>query len=153
MRSEAVSVKDYIDSLDPVRREAFLSLRDVIADNLPQGFEEGMSYGMPGWVVPLSTYPRGYLDNPVQPLPFIAIAWQKHFLALYHLGLYANPGLLERFVAEYTELVGKKPDMGKSCIRFSHPERIPFELIGRLASWISADDWVAEYSRQIESRK
>ncbi len=153
MRSEAATVEDYIDSLDPARRDTFARLRSVIADNLPRGFEERISYGMPGWVVPLSIFPRGYLNDPKQPLPFIGIAWQKHFLALYHFGLYANPMLLERFVAEYTWVVGKKPDMGKSCIRFTRPEHIPYELLGLLASWVSVDDWVAAYLLQIESRR
>lgn len=152
MASEAATVQEYVESLDPVRMEAFQRLRSVIADNIPPGFKERMSYGMPGWVVPLATFPQGYLGNPDQPLPFIGIAWQKHFLALYHMGLYAKPSLLERFHAEYQKVVGKKLDMGKSCIRFTHPERIPYPLIGRLASWISVDEWVTAYTQQFESR-
>jgi len=153
MKSDAKTVEEYINSLDPARKETFQRLRNVIAEHIPEGFEERMSYGMPGWVVPLSRFPRGYLDDPAQPLPFLAAAWQKHFLALYHLGLYANQALLERFAGEYAALTGRRPDMGKSCIRFNQPERIPFELIGKMASWISADDWVAEYTRQLDMRR
>lgn len=34
--------------------------RNVVLTNLPNGFEELISYGMINYVVPLSRYPRGY---------------------------------------------------------------------------------------------
>jgi hypothetical protein len=42
------------------------------------------------------------------------------------MGLYSNPALLEKFIVLYANAVGRKPDMGKSCIRFAYPARLPF---------------------------
>ena len=145
MTSEAGSVDEYVADLPPGRREPFERLCAVIKERLPPGFEETMSWGIPCWAVPLATFPEGYLGNPRQPLPLLSIAWQKRHLALYHMGLYANPVLLERFLAAYEAAVGKKPDMGKSCLRFADPSRIPYELIGELASWITVDECISYY--------
>ena len=46
-------------------------MRKVINENLPDGYEEGMQFGMIGWYVPLSLYPAGYGENPKAPLPFV----------------------------------------------------------------------------------
>lgn len=142
MTSAAKTVREYREDLEPGRREVFERLWAVIAAHLPPGFEETMAWGMPCWVVPLATFPEGYLGNPLQPLPHIAIAWQKRHLAVYHFGLYANPELLGRFLSAYEAAVGKKPDMGKSCIRFTNPSAIPYELLGDVASWITVDECI-----------
>jgi len=139
------SVKHYIETIPEERRAAFVKLKDIVAKNLPKGFQEEMSYGMIGFVVPHSEYPAGYHCNPKLPLPFISIANQKNFIALYHMGLYANPDLLKWFEDEYLAVTGKKADMGKSCIRFKKPELIPFELIGKLSQKISMKDWIKTY--------
>jgi hypothetical protein len=124
-------------------------LRDVILKNLPKGFAEVMSYGMIGYVVPHKLYPNGYHCNPKLPLPFANIASQKNFIALYHMGVYANPELLKWFTAEYKKRVPSKLDMGKSCIRFKNPEEIPFELIGELMRKMSPKDWIAVYEKNL----
>lgn len=139
------SVKHYIETIPEERRAAFVKLKDIVAKNLPKGFQEEMSYGMIGFVVPHSKYPAGYHCNPKLPLPFISIANQKNFIALYHMGLYANPDLLKWFEDEYLAVTGKKADMGKSCVRFKKPELIPFEVIGKLSQKISMKDWIKTY--------
>ncbi len=148
MLSDASTVQGYIDSLDSERREVFLRLRSVIAENLPAGFEEVMAWGMPAWVVPLKRFPEGYLGNPEQPLPLISIAWQKRHLAFYHMGLYSEPELLKRFLELYEARVGKKADMGKSCLRFTRLDAIPYDLIGEVAAWFDVDRWVRLYRSQ-----
>lgn len=150
MRIEAANMTDYINSLDEDRKEAMTILRTAIAENIPDGFEEAMSYGMPGWVVPHSIYPAGYHCKPEEPLPFISIASQKNFIALYHMGIYANPDLLDWFVAEYPKHVKTKLDMGKSCIRFKKPENIPYELIAELAKKMSCDEWIGIYEENFK---
>lgn len=122
-------------------------LRDAIRHNLPDGFEEVMSYGMTGYVVPLSRYPQGYHANPSVPLPFINLASQKNFISLYHLGLYADPELFAWFTSEYPKQGGRKLDMGKSRIRFKRSADVPLALIADLASRMSVDRWIALSSK------
>jgi len=147
MNLQANSVTDYLDKIPEERKEAFNKLRDAILENLPEGFSEEMSYGMLGYVVPHSKYPSGYHCDPKLPLPFLSIASQKNFIAIYHMGIYANQELLDWFVAEYPKYVKTKLDMGKSCIRFKKPELIPFELIGQLVAKMGVQDWITLYEK------
>lgn len=147
MQSSAKTVDDYLESLPEDREKAMKELRSVILKNLPKGFKEEMSYGMIGFVVPHSKYPDGYHCSPELPLPFMNIASQKNFIAVYHMGMYADPKLLEWFTTEYPKHVKQKLDMGKSCVRFKKPELIPFKLIGELASKMSPDDWIKLYEK------
>lgn len=148
MISKAATVEEYIAELPPERQTVMNQLRQVINDHLPKGFQEGMGYGMMGWDVPLSIYPMGYHTTGA-PLPFIGIAAQKNFYALYHMGLYGEEGepLLDWFKAEYEKRYGRKLDAGKSCLRFKKPEQVPFALIGELAEKISAEEFAASYAR------
>ena len=100
------------------RNCVFTKLRDATLNNIPKGFVKQMSYGMIGYVVPHTNYPDGYHCNPKLPLPFVNIAFQKNFIALYHTGIYVNPNLLEWFVAEYPKHSKQKLDMGRGSIRF-----------------------------------
>lgn len=152
MTSKAATPQEYIDSLPAERKKAMAALRSVIKKNLPKGFSEVMSYGMIGYVVPHKLYPAGYHCDPKLPLPFVCIASQKNFMALYHMGVYASPALLQWFVAEYKKRVPSKLDMGKSCMRFKKPEQIPFDLIGELISKMSAEEWIALYEKNYKQR-
>ena len=145
MHSNTASVEEYINLVPAAQREAIISLRKVIRENIPTGFAEEISYGMIGYVVPHSLYPKGYHCNPKLPLPFLNIAPQKNFIALYHMGLYSNPALLNWFTDEFLNHSKKKPDMGKSCIRFKNPETIPYQLIGELAKRMSVQEWIDTY--------
>ena len=132
------------------RKEAVEKLRQTINDNLPVGFEETMGYGMIAYVVPKSIYPAGYHCDKDLPLPFINIASQKNFIAVYHMGIYANPDLLNWFIAEYPKHYISKLDMGKSCIRFKKLDQIPYQLIGELATKISPEQWITDYEQQFK---
>lgn len=135
----------YIAAISEDRRAAFEKLRETIVENIPDGFREGISYGMIGYVVPHELYPPGYHCDPKLPLPFVSIAAQKNFIALYHMGLYAMPELLDWFVSEYPKHAKSKLDMGKSCIRFKKTADIPFELIAQLMQRIGVEEWVDVY--------
>lgn len=152
MNYKANSPEEYIELLPPERQPVISKLRVVISKNLPKGFQEQMSYGMLGWVVPHSTYPDGYHCDPKLPLPFINLASQKNFVAVYHSGIYADPKLYDWFVGEYAKYVKTKLDMGKSCIRFKKMESIPYELIGELCAKMTVDDWVALYEQNVKSK-
>ena len=145
MRAKETSPDEYISKLVPERKKAMSELRKVILNNLPRGFAEVMSYGMLAYVVPHSLYAPGYHTDPKQPLPFISLASQKNYIALYHMGLYADPQLLSWFTSEYSRQCKTKLDMGKSCIRFKNDDEIPFGLIGALASRVTVKDWINRY--------
>lgn len=141
------NIAAYLESVPESRKNAFTKLRNTIIDHLPEGFEETISYGMIGYVVPLNKYPKGYHVDPKLPLPFLNLANQKNYIALYHLGLYTNEALLSWFREEYPKHSSRKLDMGKSCIRFRHPDTIPYELIGQLLEKISMEEWIMSYEK------
>ncbi len=145
MTSKASTVEAYLAELPIDRKTAIEKLRKVIKKNLPKGFKEEMSYGMIGYVVPHNLYPPGYHCNPALPLPFLNIASQKNFVAVYHMGLYNDKALFEWFTAEYAALNLGKLDIGKSCSRYKKMETIPYELIGELCTKISVKDWIERY--------
>lgn len=150
MQSKATTVDSYIENLPVERKAAMLELRNTILKNIPKGFTEEMSYGMLGYVVPHALYPAGYHCDPKLPLPFINIASQKNFIAIYHMGIYADKKLLEWFTDEYSKHCKTKLDMGKSCIRFKKIEQIPFNLIGELAARITPKQWISIYEDQVK---
>ncbi|HET9057538.1 MAG TPA: DUF1801 domain-containing protein [Chitinophagaceae bacterium] len=147
MELKKQTIDDYIKSIPKERQEAVAKLCGEIKRNLPRGFEEGIGYGVIAYFVPFTLYPAGYHANPKQPLPFINVASQKNFIAVYHMGIYASPQLLKWFTTEYEKAGVGKLDMGKSCIRFKKPENIPFKLMGELASKITVEDWIAAYEK------
>lgn len=145
MTSKATSVDQYINEVPEDRRTALQQLRAIILKNLPEGFQEEISYGMIGYVVPHSIYPKGYHCSPELPLPFMSFASQKNSINFYHMGIYAKPELYNWFVAEYPKHSKQKLDIGKSCFRIKKPENIPFELIGELARKMSVAEWIKTY--------
>lgn len=150
MNIKAKNVDEYIKNAPVERQEAMTQLREVILKNIPKGFHEELNYGMPGYVVPHSIYPDGYHCDPKLPLQFINFASQKNFIALYHMGIYADNKLLKWFEEEYKKVVPTKLDMGKSCIRFKNVKNIPFDLIGQLVSKITVEDWINRYEGQVK---
>lgn len=145
MQSTAKTPLEYLDLLPEERKEAMMKIRDAIMQNLPVGFEEVMNYGMLGYVVPHSIYPKGYHCDPKLPLPLMALASQKNNISLYHMGIYADPELLNWFTTAYPEHVKSKLDMGKSCIRFKKMNEIPYALIGELVAKLSTEKWIEMY--------
>lgn len=150
MQYKAESPKEYIKQLPEERQETIAKLRNTVLENLPNGFEEQMSYGMLGFVVPHSLYPDGYHCDTKLPLPFINIASQKNFVALYHSGIYAKKELFDWFVGEYPKHVKTKLDMGKSCIRFKKMETIPYNLIAELCTKMTVTEWIDTYENAIK---
>ena len=145
MQSKATSPKQYLEELPEDRKEPVSKLRQQILDNLPKGIEEVMNYGMLGYVVPHSVYSDGYHCNPKDPSPFMNLASQKNFVAVYSMVLYSRKDLMDWFTLEYTKRCKYKLDMGKSCIRFKKMEDIPFDLIGELTTKVSTEEWIAIY--------
>jgi uncharacterized protein YdhG (YjbR/CyaY superfamily) len=150
MQYKATTPEDYVSQLPEERQVVISKLRGVIKANLPAGFEEVISYGMIGYVVPHSIYPDGYHCDTKLPLPFLSLASHKNFVAGYHMGVYADPVLLEWFVGEYPKYVKTKLDMGKGYVRLKKMDKIPYKLIGELASKMTVQDWVSLYESKVK---
>jgi uncharacterized protein YdhG (YjbR/CyaY superfamily) len=150
MQYAATTVQDYIDQIPEERKAAISKLRKTILENLPKGFEEGIQYKMIGYYVPHSVYPDGYHCDPKIPLPFMSVASQKKFVALYHAGIYAHKELSDWFIKEYPKHCKYKLDMGKSCIRFKKIDDIPYDLIAQLVTKMSVDDYIDIYTTIIK---
>jgi uncharacterized protein YdhG (YjbR/CyaY superfamily) len=139
--SAATTVEQYLGQLPDDRRDAIAEVRDVILDNLPDGFVETMNWGMICYEVPLETFPDTYNKKP---LMYAALASQKNHMAVYLTAVYGNADLAGWFVDEY-EATGKKLDMGKSCVRFKTIDQLPVDLIGEAIAKVSLDDFLAGY--------
>ena len=152
MQSAATSPQQYLEELPDDRKAAITKLREVIVKNLPPGFSERMTYGMLGWVVPHETYPAGYHCTPELPLPFLSIASQKNFIALYIMSIYADKSIHDWFVAQYPNYVMTRLDMGKGCVRFKNVTTIPYELIGQLVSKMTLQEWIDIYESNLKTK-
>ena len=145
MKIKANNILEYKKNVPEDKKDVFDKLMKTVRENIPKGFSEELSYGIPAWVVPHSLYPKGYHCSPELPLPFVSVASQKNFIALYHMGIYATPELLDWFMKEYPKHSKRKLNMGKSCVRFKKMDDIPFELVGELMGKMTPKDWIEKY--------
>ena len=132
--SNAATVDEYLAEQPEDRREAIATVRRFILDHLPEGYVEGMSWGMIAYEVPLERYPDTYNN---QPLGLVALASQKNYMSLYLLGD-------DEFRRRWKE-TGKKLDMGKSCIRFRRVDDLALDVIGDTLSATPVDRLIAIY--------
>lgn len=153
MKIKVNNPDEYISSLPTERQIPIQKLREAVRENIPDGFQEGIGYGMIAYYVPKSLYPSGYHCNPELPLPFINIASQKNFISIYHMGIYANPLLSKWFIENYPMHCKSKLDMGKSCIRFKKLDDIPYDLIKELVKKTSVKEWITMYEENLKSVK
>ncbi|MEX0642525.1 MAG: DUF1801 domain-containing protein [Pirellulales bacterium] len=149
MQSKASTVAEYLAELPADRRIALQAIRTTILANLPAGYEEGMQYGMIGYFVPHSVYPPGYHCDPRQPLPFVGLASQKHYMALYLFCIYSDP-TLEVWFREAWIKTGKKLDMGKSCIRFRKFDDVPLKVIGQTIRRVPTSKHIKHYESVVK---
>jgi len=152
MTSKATTPEEYISHLPDDRKDAITKLNTLIIKNMPKGLEAGMGYGMLAYYVPKSIYPDGYHCKPFPPLPFINLASQKNFIALYHSGMYAKKELHDWFVTEYPKHCKYKLDMGKSCVRFKKIDDIPYTLIEQLLGKMTVKEWINIYEKAIKKK-
>ncbi len=152
MQSKAATPDQYIAELPEDRKEAMQRLRSLALEKMPKGYKETMGYGMLCYVVPKETYPDGYHVDPSLPLGLMSIASQKNFIAVYHMGMYGDPKLLEWFVSEYPKHCKNKLDMGKSCIRFKNIKTIPYDLLAELFSKVTVDQFIEMYESHLKNK-
>ena len=148
-RSEAATVDAYLAELPPDRREAIAAVRSVVLDNLPDGYEEVMQFGMIGYVVPLSTVPKTYNG---QPLQYAALASQKRYMTLHLNNVYGDEQVEKSFTEGY-RASGKKLDIGKSCVRFKRLHDLPLDVIGKTIAATSVTEFVRAYEASRRDRR
>ncbi len=138
------TVDAYLAALPDDRRAALQSVRQTILDHLPNGYEEGIQYGIIGYFVPHSLYPAGYHCDPKQPLPFAQLASQKRHMALYLFCIYMDEALKNWF-ADAWRATGKRLDMGAGCVRFRTLDDVPLDLVGKAIARMPVEDFIARY--------
>jgi hypothetical protein len=143
MDTDASTVEGYLADLPDDRRTAIEAVRDVIRDNLPDGFEEVVQYGAISYVVPLERYPDTYNGRP---LAVASLANQKNHMALYLMGVYGEDGS-QQWLRERWASTGKKLDMGKSCLRFKRLDDLALDVVGEVVARTSVADFLAAYER------
>jgi hypothetical protein len=153
MQSAATTVAEYLKSLPADRRDALECIRDTIKKNIDPVFQEGMQYGGIGYYVPHAVFPAGYHCDPKQPLPFAGLASQKHFMAIYSMGIYNDPKLFAWFQEAWAKSSKKKLDMGKCCIRFKHLDDVPLDVVAQLFRSMPAKKYIAEYEANLAAMR
>ncbi|HEX4934387.1 MAG TPA: DUF1801 domain-containing protein, partial [Gemmatimonadaceae bacterium] len=139
--SKASTVDEYLAELPEERRAVVESVRRLVNRHLPKGYQETMTFGMIGWVIPLSRYPKTYNK---QPLQYAALAAQKQYYALYLMCAYADSAAERRLKAAYAK-AGKKLDMGKSCLRFKSLDDLLPEAVAQAVASQDPDEYIAVY--------
>ena len=139
--SKAATVEEYLRELPAERRQTVEAVRTVILDNLPDGYEEAMQFGMISYVVPLERYPKTYNG---QALSYAALASQKNYVSVYLMNIYSDVET-ERWFTERYRASGKRLDMGKACVRFKKLDDLPLDLIAEAVALTSVDSFIELY--------
>jgi hypothetical protein len=141
MRSKAQTVSQYLREISDSQRDSMKRARAVIKKNLNEGFVETINWGMISYEVPIAAYPETYNK---QPLLFAGLAAQKNNISLYLMCIYQEPSLMETLKDEFKK-IGKKPNMGKSCIRFKSVDDVPIDAIGKIIKKITLKQFIRRY--------
>lgn len=141
VQSKAKTPEDYLQELPEDRREIVSTIRGQILKNLPDGYVESMNWGMICYEIPLDTYPNTYNK---QPLGIASIASQKNHISIYMMGCYMVPNQRKKLAKAFADM-GVKPNMGKSCIRFTKIEKIPLDTIVELIRDFPVDEYIKHY--------
>jgi len=152
VKSKAKTVKEYLAEMPPDRHDAINAVRKVILQNLPDGFEETMQYGMISYVVPFKLFPAGYHCDPTQPLCYAGLASQKNYMAVYLMTAYMHKETENWFVKAY-KASGKKLDMGKCCVRFKRLDDLPLDVIGRAIARVPVENYIKAYEEMRRKAK
>lgn len=135
----ALTVTQYLRSLDPDRRKILSAVRKAVNDSLPEGYVEGVTYGIIAWSIPLSTFPDTYNG---QPLCCAALAANKNYNSLHLMGA-AYGSKQKAFLRQEFEKRGKRFDMGQGCLRFRTLDDLPLDVIGEVIKRVPAKELIA----------
>lgn len=153
MNNKVTSIKEYLSQFSKEDQAIINKIRTVIKKNIDPRFKEQIAYNMIGYVVPLKSYPKGYHVDPNLPLTYLAIARQKNYFSIYHMGSYFIPNQIEKFKIEYQKNYKEKLNMGKSCLRFRKEDLIPFKELSNLLKEVSFEDYIKWYDTAVDKMK
>lgn len=149
MQSEATTISDYLAELPADRRAAIEIVRHTILENLPEGYEEVINWGMITYQVPLKLYSDTYNGKP---LMYVALASQKNHMAVYLTGIYMDKNTRRKFEEDY-RASGKKFDVGKSCVQFKQLTDLPVDLIGKSIAAFTPAEFIEHVKKVTSDRK
>ena len=141
VQSPAANVEEYLAELPPERADVIEQVRQLVLDNVPEGVEESMNWGMIAYEIPLEQYPDTYNG---QPLVYAALAAQKHHYALYLHSVYASEEVEAELRAAYAA-ADVKLDVGKSCVRFKRLDQIVPDALAAAIGAVSVDEYIELY--------
>ncbi|GAB3584754.1 DUF1801 domain-containing protein [Leifsonia lichenia] len=136
-------VAAYFDGLDAAKRAVVEPVFETVAAAMPDGYSLGMHWRMPGWVVPLETFPVTYNK---QPLAYVSIAAQKNYNSLYLMALYSESDEDAAFRTAW-EASGRTLNMGKSCLRFRTLDDVDLPLIAETVAAFPVERFIDLYQR------
>ncbi|MEO5632898.1 DUF1801 domain-containing protein [Gaiella sp.] len=140
-QSKAATVTQYLSDLPPERASIVSSVRDLVNQHLPTGFDETMRWGMISWEIPLERYPNTYNG---QPLNVVSLAAQRQYTSLYLMCVYIDPEG-ERRVRDAYANAGVRLDFGKSCLRFKSLDRFLPEAVIPILERSSVEALIGSY--------
>ncbi|CAN5754379.1 DUF1801 domain-containing protein [soil metagenome] len=135
-RCDTTSPDDSLAALPEDRRELIGEVRATILEHLPDGFEEAMSFGMLGDVVPLEAFGDTYNGEPLRVL---ALANQKNHVSVYLMGVYGSDAERDWFVDAWNA-TGKELDMGKACVRLKRADDVAFDVLAEAVARVQPAD-------------
>jgi hypothetical protein len=148
VQSHAKTVAAYLKELPAERRKVVAEVRKLIRRRLPTGYEEAIGWGMITYQVPLSRYSKTYNGKP---LCYAGLAAQKNNYSLYLMCIYNGQPLQARLHDAFKKM-GKKPDMGKACIRFKRVEDLTLEVIGDIVASVPVEKFISIYEKSRNMR-
>jgi len=118
--SDAPTPETYLASIEEKRQATMITLARSLSDSLPD-WSMVMKYGMLSWVAPNP-------DDATDPFVIVSLANQLRHISLYLMPIYMDESEFKRIQIGY-ERIGKKPNMGKSCLRFTQLGAIPLDEV------------------------
>lgn len=114
--------EDYINALEPERKEIILSVDKLIQNTVPS-LKPYFAYNMLGYgAFKTKDYKKEIIEWPV-----ISLASQKNYISLYVCSVVNGKYLAEK----YKDQLGKV-SVGKSCIRFKRLEDLNLAVVKKL---------------------
>ena len=138
---KARSVREYLQQVPPDRRKTLSTVRNVVLENLPNGYSEEIGWGAITYAIPLEDYSNTYNGRP---LCVAALAAGKSYCSIYLMAAYGNAKTRKR-LEEAFKKSGKKLKMGKACVRFKTADDLPLDAIGEVIAMVPPDKYIAAY--------